>query len=60
VLTQSAEGFDIICVQEVGEVSEVPSQQPFPGYGTFVASTGRAQGWGRHPDQKGTGVLCAR
>ena len=43
VLTQSAEGFDIICVQEVGEVSEVPSQQPFPGYVTFVASTGRAQ-----------------
>ena len=43
VLTQSAEKFDIICVQEVGEVGEVPSQQPFPGYVTFVASTGRAQ-----------------
>ena len=46
VLTQSAEKFDIICAQEVGEVGEVPSQQPFPGYVTFVASTGRAHNAG--------------
>ena len=46
ILTQSAEKFDIICAQEVGEIGEVPSQQPFPGYVTFVASTGHAHNAG--------------